>query len=101
MMSHTLGFLSKVCFPDSDSSDLFIVCNLDRLRISQTVKSWFLFCLSVLNLPLSVNYLIGAEFTSFVSNFTMTARRKPCCISNTLWRQLHIQVHHLQTLLPT
>lgn len=48
MMSHTLGFLSKVCFPDSDSSDLCIVCNLDRLRISQTVKSWFLFCLSVL-----------------------------------------------------
>ena len=46
-------------------------------------------------------YRCCPEFTSFLSNFTMTARRKPCCISNTLWRQLHIQVHHLQTLLPT
>ena len=43
LSSHILGFLAGVCFPDSESPNFSMFCHLDRLRISQIVKSCFFF----------------------------------------------------------
>ena len=41
--SHSLGFLSRAQFPYSESLNISIICNLDRLWISQIIKYWFPF----------------------------------------------------------
>lgn len=40
---HTLGFVSRACIPNTEFSNLSILCNLDRLRTFQIIKCCFLF----------------------------------------------------------
>lgn len=76
LLSHTSGFLSKAHFPDIKSSNVRIFWKLDRLRISQIIKSWFFLC--------------NISFFNFflLSHFTTSRKEKPGLISNTSLRHL-------------
>lgn len=60
-LSHILGHFYRAHFPEIESPNFSIFCNLDRLRIFQIIKSYFLLsCWAVLPLILS-----------FFSHFTL------------------------------
>lgn len=73
-------FSPRACFPDNESTGFGISCNLDRLRIFQIIRSWFLL-FSTLSLSL---YLLFHILLWAARNQAATS----CCTFITLLRNL-------------
>lgn len=58
---HTLGFSTKLLFPDSESN-FIIFYSLYRLRISPNIRSWFLFAKQVF--PLWISFFLHCTVSS-------------------------------------